>query len=73
MIDINSREFKKYYTGLPEINDIAERCDMSLQDLADKCHVSWRTLMRWKSGGGLGLTFQARVVLREIYDLYRIK
>ena len=72
-MDIHSREFKKYYTGLPEINKICEDCHMTYQDLADKCHVSLRQLFRWKSGGGLMLTFQARVVLREIYDLYRVR
>ena len=73
MIDINSREFKRYYRELPAINDIASSCNMTLADLADRCHVSLRCLMNWKSGGDAGLTFQARVVLREIYDLYRIK
>ena len=73
MTDINSKEFKRYYRELPSINDIARACGMTLDDLANRCHVSYRTLLRWNSGGGLGLTFQARVLLREIYDLYRVK
>lgn len=71
MADINSKEFKMYYRTLPPPIEIARACGWDLGELADRCHVSYRTMMNWNSGGGLGLTFQARVVLRQIYDLYR--
>ena len=68
---MDEKIFKKYWQDLPQISTIAGACNLTLAELAEKCGVSLRTIMYWQSGGGLGLTFKARVVLREIYDLYR--
>ena len=70
-MDIDEKIFKKYYTGLPSVKEIADKCGFTLGELADRCGVSLRTVMYWNSGGGLGLNFKARVILREVYDLYR--
>ena len=70
---MDEKIFKKYWQNLPQVGDIAKACDLTLAELAEKCGVSLRTIMYWSSGGGLGLTFKARVLLREIYDLYRTR